>query len=62
MKEESASAEASADAELWRDLPSSDYSESLRELAGLASKTAQGRRRKEKEKWEVRTERLGGAT
>ena len=28
-----AAAEASADAELWRDLPSSDYSESFREHA-----------------------------
>ena len=37
---EAAAAEASADAELWRDLPSSDYSESLRELAGMASKSA----------------------
>jgi hypothetical protein len=36
----SAFAKALADAELWRDLPSSDYSESLRELAGMASKTA----------------------
>jgi hypothetical protein len=42
----------------------SNYSESLRELAGLARKPSKAlvRRRKAKEKWEVRTERLGGAT
>jgi hypothetical protein len=40
---------------LWPDLPSSDYSESLRELAGMASKEGgskkeEGRSRKEEGK------------